>query len=551
MADRSINILAEYLAQFFPGRFGIGVRQPMGRTFRRMLNQGERPKVVVGHSYVDRIGRADEPEEGDPVQVNWHGFAGASMPQLLTIVYKMIDGEYKYFSSQFVVIGWENSVMNGLTLEEAEAIINGVVEEQRGLTTHKIVLAECLMSPRIIKYGKSQVAFRINRMVKEANRKIGAHKLDLERSVGKVDARKEVVGVKPNMWAERGHEGYHPSDVGAGRMATWIRNFFRHGMDAAVPTPSYPPRKSKEDSSASGASSSTPKPDVAAPERGEKKKLTRKELLEALKRARSGSKSSEEDRTPAAKRRNEECLMDTDEELEVDRRVRRVLEPEGEDLPGPLNEVPDLITIDEDPMEGSSRMCMVPEVVHTGASCGSVASSGATAWKQVGSPEEEEDMATLESYFDGTRGLVRGINALRGKLESASSSKKKKELHADLARKRVRLTKHLASLAQVALEAAHVSAALPSSSSSSSTSSSEEEEERKPKPEVVKAKAKKAGKKGKKETSYADEARRLAKTLNAFAKARKEEKAEADVPGADAPEADAPEADAPNEEQKE
>ena len=307
MATRE-NLLAEYLAQFFPGRFGIGVRRPMGRTYKRMGNQGERPKVVVGHSYVDRIGRADSPEEGDNLEVNWLGFAGASIQQLLTIVYEMIDGEYKYLSSQFVVIGWENSVINGLTLDEAEAIINGVVEEQRGLTTHRIILAECAMSPRIIKLGKSQVAFRINRMVKEAARRSGAHRLDLERSVGKVDARKEVVGVKHNMWAEHGTEGYHPSELGAGI-----------------------------------------------------------------------SKSPDDENLPQAKRRQEELVMDTEEEMEVDRRTRVVLEPEGEDLSEKGKVVHDLITIEEDPVEGPSGRCMVPEVAHGTGSVGSVASSAGAA----------------------------------------------------------------------------------------------------------------------------------------------------------------------------
>ena len=502
MAARE-NLLAEYLAQFFPGRFGIGVRRPMGRTYKRMGNQGERPKVVVGHSYVDRIGRADSPEEGDNLEVNWLGFAGASIQQLLTIVYEMIDGEYKYLSSQFVVIGWENSVINGLTLDEAEAIINGVVEEQRGLTTHRIILAECAMSPRIIKLGKSQVAFRINRMVKEAARRSGAHRLDLERSVGKVDARKEVVGVKHNMWAEHGTDGYHPSEQGAGRMAVWLRNYFRHGMDAS--DPEYPPKKPKEPEV-----KSTPpvaeKPE-AAQGSSERRKLTRRELLDALKRARGISKSPDDDSLPSAKRRQEELVMDTDEEMEVDRRTRVVLEPEGEDLSEKGKVVHDLITIEEDPVEGPSGRCMVPEVAHGAGSVGSVASSAGAAHQLTLELEEEEDLSTLESYFDGTRKLIRSVNAARRRVRAEKELERLPELQRDFHRKRTRLAKHLQSLAQVALEAAQISADDSSSSSSSSDSESEKK--------VVKKK---------KDTSYQAECRRLARTMDSVDKAREQEK---------------------------
>ena len=507
MASRTnVSLLAEYLTQFFPGRFGIGVRRPMGRTYKRMDNHSERPKVVVGHSFVDRIARADAPEEGDSLEVNWLGFAGASMQQLLTIVYEMIDGEYKYFRSQFVVIGWENSVINGLTLDEAEAIINGVVEEQRGLTSHRIILAECAMSPRIIKLGKSQVAFRINRMVKEAARRVGAHRLDLERSVGKVDARKEVVGVKPNMWAERGTDGYHPSETGAGRMAAWLRNYFRHGMDAA--DPAYPPRKPRDEVP---TPSKAKQPEVVVVE-PEKRKLTRREFVEALKRARSLSKSSEDDKTPQAKKRSEECVMDTDEEMEVDKRAQQVLEPEGEDSSEVARVVKDLITIDEDPLEGPSSLCMVPEVAHTGGSIGSLASSAGATWKRRLEAEGEDDLATLESYFDGARGLVRSVNAARRKVEDEETPKKVQGLKKDLQRKKMRLVKHLQSLTQVALEAAQISLDSSSSSSSSSSSDSESEKEAETK------------KKKKKDSSYQAECKRLARTMNSVEKARKEEK---------------------------
>ena len=502
MAGR-MNVLGEYLTQFFPGRFGIGFRRPMGRTFKRMGNQGERPKVVVGHSYVDRIGRADSPDEGDRLEVNWLGFAGASMQQLLTIVYEMIEGEYKYLSSQFVVVGWENSVLNGLTLDEAEAIINGVVEEQRGISTHKIILAECAMSPRIIKLGKSQVAFRINRMVKEAARRTGAHRLDLERSVGKVDARKEVVGVKPNMWEERGTDGYHPSDIGAGRMAAWIRNYFRHGMDST--DPAYPPKRPKEGAAPSASLPSSAEAPAQKPEEAQGRKLTRRELLEELKRARSLSKSSDEDKAPQSKKRNEELVMDTDEEMEVDKRAQRVLEPEGDDLSGISKVVPDLITIDEDPLEGPSQLCMVPELAHVGGSAGSLASSAGAAWTQKVAAEEEDDLATLESYFEGARGLIRGINATRRRMrDEGNAGAKLQELQRDYQRKRARLSRHLRTMNQVALEAAHLSA---DSSSSSSDSEPEGKAEKKAK-----------------DTSYQKECRRLARTMNSIAKARKAEK---------------------------
>ena len=268
-------MLEEYLRQYFPGRFGIGARRPMGRHFKRYNNHSGRPKVVVGHSFVERIYRGDEPEGADSLEINWLGYSGASIQQLLTIVYELIDGEYKYFRSQFIVLGWENSIMNGLTLDEAESIVSGVVEEQRGLDTHKVILGECPLSPGIIKAGKSAVAFRINRLVKEAARRCGAHALDLERSVGKVDSRKELVGVKQSMWAEKGTEGYHPSEAGARRMAMWLRNYFQHGMDRS--DPSYPPKKPIAEGPP------TPKPEVASAFTGEGRKISWKEMIEVEK----------------------------------------------------------------------------------------------------------------------------------------------------------------------------------------------------------------------------------------------------------------------------
>ena len=165
--------------------------------------------------------------------------------------------------------------MNGLTLDEAESIVSGVVEEQRGLDTHKVILGECPLSPGIIKAGKSAVAFRINRLVKEAARRCGAHALDLERSLGKVDSRKELVGVKQSMWAEKGTEGYHPSEAGARRMAMWPRNYFQHGMDRS--DPSYPPKKPIAEGPP------TPKPEVASAFTVEGKKISWKEMIEVEK----------------------------------------------------------------------------------------------------------------------------------------------------------------------------------------------------------------------------------------------------------------------------
>ena len=107
--------------------------------------------------------------------------------------------------------------------------------------------------------------------MKEAARRIGAGaaRLDLEISVGKVDARKEVVGIKPNMWVEHGKEGYHPSDIRAGRMAAWIRNYFGLGMDST--DPAYPPRKPREEESTPSAIKQLEEAMVVV----EKKKLTR------------------------------------------------------------------------------------------------------------------------------------------------------------------------------------------------------------------------------------------------------------------------------------
>ena len=101
-----------------------------------------------------------------------------------------------------------------------------------------------------------------------------------------------MVGVKQSMWAEKGTEGYHPSEAGARRMAMWIRNYFRHGMDRN--DPAYPPKKPIEEKPP------TSKPEVATASQGERKKSTLKEKVEAIKRARSAS--SGEETTPHSKK---------------------------------------------------------------------------------------------------------------------------------------------------------------------------------------------------------------------------------------------------------
>ena len=145
----------DYLARYFPGKFGIGVRRPMGRRFKRTLDDSDQPNVVVGHSFVERIARNDKPKEADGLKINYVGYSGATIEQLLTAVYDLIDGEYKYFQCQFIVVGWENSIMNGLTVEEAKTMLDGLVDEQRDGLAHRIIVTECAMSPKLIKAKKS------------------------------------------------------------------------------------------------------------------------------------------------------------------------------------------------------------------------------------------------------------------------------------------------------------------------------------------------------------------------------------------------------------
>ena len=493
-----------YLEKYFPGTTGVGVRRPTGKKFRRMSGLPERPKLVIGHSFVERMARNEVIDEDDSLVVGWIGFSGASMEQVLTAVYRMIDGEFRHLEVEIVIVAWENSIMNGMTEKEADAILKGVVAEQEGGgLPHRIFIAECSMSPSLLKAGRSAIVYRVNKLVKETNRRLGAHQVDFEKSVGKVVARKDFVGLKRGMWEGEGRDAYHPNDVGASRMASWVREFLRHGTN--VMDPDYPPRNPRKRSTVGPEPASRDRrndgPVVVVPpywgktKQKEEERAAARPSRSARRRERSEPPRRREERSEGPRTRSSsvesECRMDSAEERMVDSRAR-VEDSEGSDT-GEIRTVRDLISLEEDPLEGTSsryggsvleEALSTPLPVSQGSlesPVGSEASGVSKKRKRDGDllEADEEGMEVLEAQWDAGKAIMRGIFRAKKRLiiaraagEASRVARAKKEMD----RKRKMLKDQLSGLQRLALRATEYSEDESSSSSSSGSDSSSEDE---------------------------------------------------------------------------
>ena len=490
-----------YLEKYFPGTTGVGVRRPTGRKFRRMSGLPERPKLVVGHSFVERMAENEVVDEDDNLEVGWIGFSGASMAQVLTAVYRMIDGEFRHLEAEIVVVAWENSIMNGLTEREADAILKGVVAEQEnGGLPHRIFIAECAMSPSLLKAGRSAVVYRVNKLVKETNRRLGAHQLDFEKSVGKVVARKDFVGLKRGMWEGEGRDAYHPNGVGASRMASWVREFLRHGTN--VMDPDYPPKNPRKRSTVGPEPANRRKdgPVVSVPpywgktKQKEEERAASRTSRTVRRRERSEPPRKRESRSGGTRTRSSsadsECRMDSSEERVVDSRAR--IEESDGSVTGETRVVRDLISLNEDPLEGPSSRhggseledaLSTPLPVSQGSlesPAGSEVADAPKKRKRDGGllEADEEGIEVLEAQWEAGKAIMRGIFrakkrllAARGAGETSQVSRAKKEMD----RKRKMLKEQLSGLQRMALRATEYSEDESSSESSSSSSSEDEE----------------------------------------------------------------------------
>ena len=493
-----------YLEKYFPGKTGVGVRRPTGRKFRQMSGLTDKLKLVVGHSFIERMAKAEKTVEGDNLIVGWIGYSGATMEQILTAVYQSLDGEFRYLEAEIIVYGWENSIMNGMSEKEAEMILDGVVAEQQGDHPYRIFIAECVISPALIKAGKSAVVFRVNRLVKAVNKRLGAHSMDVERSIGKVVTGRELVGLKKGMWEGEGREAYHPNEVGSSRMASWLREYLRHGTN--VMDPDYPPKGfRKRETVGPGPRGRTEKtPQVLVPPywgRTKEKEERVVRMRESRRREKSepprGRSRTVTKTTSRSSSVDSECRMDSTEEREVDNRARVAVESDdgGQEDEG-HRVVRDLITLeeDDDPLEGTSRRFGGSE---TGGPSSSQtlgeAESGGSPVSPTRRAEGEasrkrrreilleanmEDVEALEEHWQTGKTLLFGVFGARKRMLEAKDRRSVNRARRDVARKRDMLDEHLAGLRRLALKATEFSDSEDSSSSSSSEDEDTQEVER-------------------------------------------------------------------------
>ena len=481
-----------YLEKYFPRSSGVGVRRPNGRKFRRMSGLSEKPRVVVGHSFVERMAKNEKVEEDDKLVVGWISHSGATMEQVLTAVYHLLDGEFRHLEAEIVVCAWENSVMNGMTEKEAEVLLEGLVAEQQNDLPHRIFVAECAMSPALIKEGKSAVVYRINKLVKAANKRLGAHCLDFEKSVGKVVARRDLVGLKRGMWAGEGRAAYHPNDVGASRMASWMREFLRHGTN--IMDPDYPPRgfRKRETVGPDPVKKMPATPTVNVPPywgRTKEKEERTARARQSRRQERSEPPQRRERVRSATRARSSSvesaCRMDSEEERTVDDRALIVVESDD----GGAREtrvVRDLISLEEDPREGPSSGTggsVLDEALSTPlpATQGSLDSSPEESPVDEGKKrkrdgileDDEEGLEALDAQWRAGMTIMQSLFKAKKRAIQARDGTTAARARKEMARKREMLSKHMAGLEKLVMQATELSDDESSSSSSSSSSDSE------------------------------------------------------------------------------
>ena len=313
-------------------------------------------------------------------------------------------------------------------------------------------------------------------------------------------ARKDFVGLKRGMWEGEGLEAYHPNDVGASRMASWIREFLRHGTN--IMDPDYPPKNPRKRSTVGPepAARRSDGPVVVVPPYWGKTKQKEEERAArsergSRRRERSEPPRRREPRSEGPRTRSSsvesECRMDSSEERVVESRAR-VVESDGSGT-GETRVVRDLISLDEDPLEGPSSKyggseledaLATPLPVSQGSLESPVGSEAAEAPKKRKRDEDimvgdAEGMEVLEAQWEAGKAIMRGIFRAKKRLITARSagetsrvSRAKKEMD----RKRSMLKEQLSGLQRMALRATEYSEDESSSSSSSSEASSEDED---------------------------------------------------------------------------
>ena len=347
------------------------------------------------------------------------------------------------------------------------------------------------MSPSLVKAGKSAVIYRINKLVKQTNRKLGAHSLDAEKSVGKIIARRELVGVKPGMWEGEGRDAYHPNDVGASRMASWMREFLRHGTN--IMDPDYPPRGfHKRETVGPTPRRRDEKPRtptvLVPPYWGKTKEKEERAARGRVPRRRDRSEPPRRrERSPvAAKSRSSsldsECRMDSNEEREVERRARIADESDdGGSVTVEKRTVSDLISLDEDPLEGSSKSYEAggyrgapdPQLSESiGSASGSVGSDASRKRRrEILMEADEEGMEALEEHWQAGKTMMYAVFCAKKRRLLAQDEKTAARAKKEMARKRAMLNEHMSSLKRLVMHATEYS-----DSDESSSESSEEDE---------------------------------------------------------------------------